>query len=139
MPNLFPATVVFGVWGIFVGELSPYILMLFSISIGLVVDDSVHILSKYISGKEDGMSPENAAVYSLDRAGSAITITTLSLASRHLYFSFFIYTLLPKRSVTAHPNHHGCMGLRLILFAALLIKFDRWMDRNKAAKAAVEG
>ena len=28
IPNLFPATIVFGFWGLLVGELSPYILML---------------------------------------------------------------------------------------------------------------
>ena len=78
MPNLFPATIVFGFWGLFIGELSPYILMLFSISIGLVVDDSVHILSKYIYARRRGEPPEQAVGYSLDKAGSAITITTLA-------------------------------------------------------------
>ena len=44
MPNLFPATIVFGFWGLFIGQVSPYVLMLFSISIGLVVDLSlIHI------------------------------------------------------------------------------------------------
>jgi len=80
MPNLFPATIVFGFWGLFVGQLSPYVLMLFSISIGLVVDDSVHILSKYISALRSGKTPAQSVNYSLDKAGSAITITTLSLA-----------------------------------------------------------
>ena len=58
-PNLFPPAIVFGVWGLLVGELSPYILMLFSISIGLVVDDSVHVLSKYIAARRKGETPEN--------------------------------------------------------------------------------
>ena len=86
--NLFPATIVFGFWGLFVGELSPYILMLFSISIGLVVDDSVHVLSKYIVARRSGHEPEGAVIYSLDRAGSAITITTLSLAVGTLVLVF---------------------------------------------------
>jgi predicted RND superfamily exporter protein len=79
-PNLFPPAIVFGVWGLMVGELSPYILMLFSISIGLVVDDSVHVLSKYIAARREGKTPESAVAYSLDKAGSAITITTAALA-----------------------------------------------------------
>ena len=63
LPNLFPATIVFGFWGLFVGELSPYNLMLFSISIGLVVDDSVHVLSKYIAARAPGSI--GARIYSL--------------------------------------------------------------------------
>ena len=80
IPNLFPATIVFGLWGLFIGEIGPYVLMLFSISIGLVVDDSVHILSKYLTARRANQSPEGAVEYSLEKGGSAITITTISLA-----------------------------------------------------------
>ena len=139
MPNLFPATVVFGVWGLLVGELSPYILMLFSISIGLVVDDSVHILSKYISGKEDGMSPEKAAVYSLDRAGSAITITTLSLALGTFILVFSSTPYFQSVASLLTPIIIVAWALDLFFLPPLLIKFDRWMDRNKDTKAPVEG
>lgn len=134
MPNLFPATIVFGVWAVFVGELSPYILMLFSISIGLVVDDSVHILSKYISGKKDGMSPESASIYSLDRAGSAITITTLSLALGTFILVFSSTPYFQSVASLLTPIIIVAWALDLFFLPPLLIKFDNWMDRNKAAK-----
>lgn len=134
MPNLFPATIVFGVWAVFVGELSPYVLMLFSISIGLVVDDSVHILSKYISGKKDGMSPESASVYSLDRAGSAITITTLSLALGTFILVFSSTPYFQSVASLLTPIIIVAWALDLFFLPPLLIKFDNWMDRNKAAK-----
>ena len=134
MPNLFPATIVFGVWAVFVGELSPYILMLFSISIGLVVDDSVHILSKYISGKKDGMSPESASVYSLDSAGSAITITTLSLALGTFILVFSSTPYFQSVASLLTPIIIVAWALDLFFLPPLLIKFDNWMDRNKAAK-----
>ncbi len=127
MPNIFPATIVFGVWGLFVGELSPYILMLFSISIGLVVDDSVHILSKYIVGRRRGDAPEEAVDYSLDKAGSAITITTLSLAvgtfvlvlSNTFHFQNVALLLTPIIVVA--------WLLDLLFLPPLLIRFDRWI------------
>lgn len=130
MPNIFPATIVFGVWGLFVGELSPYILMLFSISIGLVVDDSVHILSKYIVGRRRGDAPEEAVDYSLDKAGSAITITTLSLAvgtfvlvlSNTFHFQNVALLLTPIIVVA--------WLLDLLFLPPLLIKFDRWIIRR---------
>ena len=73
----FPATIVFGVWGLFVGELSPYILMLFSISIGLVVDDSVHVLSKYISARRSGQTPEASVLISRVEAAQLRWFRTL--------------------------------------------------------------
>ncbi len=131
MPNLFPATIVFGFWGLFMGELSPYILMLFSISIGLVVDDSVHILSKYISAIRSGNTPEAAVKYSLDKAGSAITITTLSLAvgtfvlvlSNTFHFQNVALLLTPIIIVA--------LFLDLLFLPPLLIRFDK----HKAKKA----
>ncbi len=131
IPNLFPATIVFGIWGLLVGELSPYILMLFSISIGLVVDDSVHVLSKYIVARREGESPEAAVQYSLDKAGSAITITTLSLAvgtfilvlSNTFYYQNVALLLTPIIIVA--------LLLDLLFLPPLLVRFDNWLDRRK--------
>lgn len=128
MPNLFPATIVFGFWGLFVGELSPYILMLFSISIGLVVDDSVHVLSKYISARREGEPPESAVQHSLEKAGPAITITTLSLAvgtfilvlSNTFYYQNVAQLLTPIILVA--------LLLDLLFLPPLLVRFDHWAD-----------
>jgi hypothetical protein len=128
MPNLFPATIVFGFWGLFVGELSPYILMLFSISIGLVVDDSVHILSKYISARRDGKAPENAVQYSLDKAGSAITITTLSLAVGTFILVFSNTFHFQNVALLLTPIIVVALFLDLLFLPPLLVKFDKWSE-----------
>ena len=125
MPNLFPATIVFGIWGLFVGELSPYILMLFSISIGLVVDDSVHILSKYITARKAGESPENAVSYSLDKAGSAITITTVSLAVGTFILVFSNTFHFQNVALLLTPIIVVALLLDLFVLPPLLIRFDR--------------
>jgi len=128
MPNLFPATIVFGFWGLFVGELSPYILMLFSISIGLVVDDSVHILSKYISARRDGKAPEDAVQYSLDKAGSAITITTLSLAVGTFILVFSNTFHFQNVALLLTPIIVVALFLDLLFLPTLLVKFDKWSE-----------
>ncbi|HIG43252.1 MAG: MMPL family transporter [bacterium] len=134
MPNLFPATIVFGFWGLWMGELSPYILMLFSISIGLVVDDSVHILSKYITARRKGDGPEAAVQYSLEKAGPAITITTISLAigtfvlilSNTFYYQNVALLLTPIIIVA--------LFLDLLFLPPLLAKFDNWVEQRSFAE-----
>ncbi|NND66350.1 MAG: MMPL family transporter [Halioglobus sp.] len=128
VPNLFPVTIVFGVWGLFVGELSPYILMLFSISIGLVVDDSVHVLSKYIAARRDGKSPEDAVQYSLDRAGSAITITTAALAMGTVILVFSNTYYYQNVALMLTPIIVVALLLDLLFLPPLLVKFDRWLE-----------
>ena len=136
MPNLFPATIVFGFWGLFIGELSPYILMMFSISIGLVVDDSVHVLSKYITARREGQTPENSVSYSLEKAGSAITITTASLAigtfvlilSNTFHFQNVALLLTPIIIVA--------LLLDILFLPPLLTKFDHWVEQRRGQTAA---
>jgi predicted RND superfamily exporter protein len=130
LPNLFPATIVFGFWGLLVGELSPYILMLFSISIGLVVDDSVHVLSKYIYARRQGELPEPAVQYSLDKAGSAITITTLSLAIGTLILVFSNTFYYQNVALLLTPIIVVALLLDLLFLPPLLVKFDNWWERR---------
>lgn len=128
MPNLFPATIVFGFWGLLVGELSPYILMLFSISIGLVVDDSVHVLSKYIFARREGETPETAVQYSLEKAGSALTITTLSLAVGTLILVFSSTFYYQNVALLLTPIIVVALLLDLFFLPPLLVKFDNWWE-----------
>ena len=80
LPNLLPATIVFGLWALLVGQLDPFVMMLFSISIGMVVDDTVHILSHYLEGRRAGADKSDAVTHSIKTAGPALTITTMVLA-----------------------------------------------------------
>ncbi|MDG1943831.1 MAG: MMPL family transporter [Halioglobus sp.] len=134
IPNLFPATIVFGFWGLFVGELSPYILMLFSISIGLVVDDSVHVLSKYIFARREGEAPEVAVQYSLEKAGSAITITTLSLALGTLILVASNTFYYQNVALLLTPIIVAALLLDLLFLPPLLVKFDNWWE-NRAQRS----
>ncbi|GJM13912.1 MAG: RND transporter [Pseudohongiella sp.] len=80
IPNLLPATMVFGFWALFVGQLDPFVMMLFSISIGLVVDDTVHLLSHYLEKRRAGFEKTNSIDYAIKTAGPALSITTIVLA-----------------------------------------------------------
>lgn len=127
MPNLFPVVIVFGFWGLWVGQLSPYTLMLFSISIGLVVDDSVHILSKYMSARNAGNLPKAAIAYSLDKAGSAITITTLSLAIGTFILVFSNTDIFQNVAKLISPIIIVALLLDLLFLLPLLERLDRWL------------
>ena len=138
LPNLFPATVVFGIWGLLVGELSPYILMLFSISIGLVVDDSVHVLSKYIFARRQGEVPESAVQYSLEKAGSAITITTLSLAAGTLILVFSNTFYYQNVALLLTPIILVALLLDLLFLPPLLVRFDNWWEGRRVSAEVIE-
>ncbi len=81
IPNIMPALMGFGVWAILVGEVSLAVSVVVAMTLGIVVDDTIHYLSKYLRARrERGMSPEQAVRYAFNTVGVALVVTTVVLA-----------------------------------------------------------
>ena len=80
VPNVFPALMAFGIWGVFVGQINLAVAAVFSICLGILVDDTVHFISKYRRAREQKYySPEQAIEYAFTNVGSALVVTTVVL------------------------------------------------------------
>lgn len=113
IPNVFPAVVAFGIYGIVVGEVAFMELALLSVSIGLVVDDTVHFLGKYLNAKRAGETAEAAIEYAFTHAGTALVITTVS-------FVVGLLALLGADWVSYHTVVHLMLPIMVI---ALILDF----------------
>ena len=134
LPNLLPATMVFGFWAILVGQLDPFVMMLFSISIGLVVDDTVHILSHYLESRRGGVSQSEAVAHSIQTAGPALTVTTLVLAlgTTILIFANTIYFQQSAKLLV--PIVILALVLDLVYLPTILKRFDNKFSNDSGAK-----
>jgi predicted RND superfamily exporter protein len=80
IPNSIPAFMAFGIWGLMVGQVNMAVAAVFSISLGILVDDTVHFISKYRRGREvKGLTPEQSIHYAFANVGSALIVTTIVL------------------------------------------------------------
>jgi len=80
LPNLAPAAVGFGIWGIFVGEVGLGLSIVAGMTFGIVIDDTVHFLSKYLRARrEQGLDAPDAVRYAFRTVGRALVVTTLTL------------------------------------------------------------
>ena len=85
VPNLFPAAMAFGLWGYAVGEVGLAIAVVAAMTLGIVVDDTVHFLSKYLRARrEHGMDPEAATRYAFRTVGMALWVTSTCLVAGFL-------------------------------------------------------
>ena len=125
IPNLFPAAIIYGLWGIFIKEVNMVAAMTFSISIGLVVDDTVHFLSKYIESRRRGETAEEGIRYAFHSAGSALVITTfaISIGMSTLLLSHFGPMVTAAQMLC--PIIIIALVLDLLFLPACLIMFDR--------------
>ena len=80
VPNLLPAGLAFGAWGMLVGELNMAVSMVSGMTLGIVVDDTNHFLTKYKRARlEQGLDAPDAVRYTFSSVGQAIVVTSLIL------------------------------------------------------------
>jgi len=85
IPNVTPVIVGLGIWGITVGYINVGISIVFGMTLGIIVDDTVHFLSKYLRARrEHGYSPEDAVRYAFSTVGQALLVTTFILVAGFL-------------------------------------------------------
>ena len=82
LPNALPILTTFGVWALLVGTVGFSVAAVGAVAVGLVVDFTVHFLSKYLRARrEDGQTIADAVRYAFRTAGAAIFVTTIILAA----------------------------------------------------------
>lgn len=80
IPNAVPILATFGVWTLLVGQVGMAAATVTATSLGIVVDDSVHFLSKYLRARrEKGLDQADAVRYAFRTVGTAIVLTTVVL------------------------------------------------------------
>ncbi|WP_461430932.1 efflux RND transporter permease subunit, partial [Ketobacter sp.] len=80
IPNAFPAAIMLGIWGFLVGEVNLAVAVVFGVTLGIVVDDTVHFMSKYLRGMEVSNGNINKSIhYAFEHVGAALVTTTIVL------------------------------------------------------------
>lgn len=82
LPNLAPAAMGFGLWYLIDGQVGLALSVVAGMTLGIVVDDTVHFLSKYLHARRERGKDSVAAVrYAFASVGRALWITTLVLVA----------------------------------------------------------
>ncbi|HED18467.1 MAG TPA: RND family transporter [Gammaproteobacteria bacterium] len=85
IPNLVPAGMAFGLWGLLVGQVGLALSIVAGMTLGIVVDDTVHFLSKYLRARrEEGLAPAEAVRYAFHTVGTALWTTSIVLMAGFL-------------------------------------------------------
>ncbi len=114
LPNLIPAAAGFGLWGLFVGQVGLGLSVVTGMTLGIVVDDTIHFLSKYLRARrEKHLSSEDAVRYAFHSVGIAMVVTSVVLIA-----GFMIMTLSHFQ-----PNYQMGLLTSVIIALALLADF----------------
>jgi len=94
LPNLVPAAMGFGLWGLLVGEVGLALSVVIGMTLGIVVDDTVHLLSKYLRARrEKGYDASDAVRYAFRSVGRALVVTSIVLVLGFLVLAMSAFKL----------------------------------------------
>jgi len=126
IPNLAPAFMAFGLWGMIKGEVGLGLSVVVTMTIGIVVDDTVHFLSKYLRARrEQAMEPSGAIQYAFDNVGSAMWITTAALVAGFMVLTLSGYKMNFDMGLMSAITITLALALDFLFLPALLMKVDR--------------
>jgi len=125
LPNLLPAMFGFGLWALISGEINLALSVVASLTLGIVVDDTVHFLSKYQRAKQQGKSPENAVRYAFASVGKALIITTSILCIGFGILTLSDFAMNADMGLLTCIIIFTALFVDLLLLPAFLIMFDK--------------
>ena len=103
----------FGIWYLIEGRVGLSTSMVLGITMGIVVDDTVHFLSKYLRARrERGLSVEDGIRYAFSTVGVALWVTTFVLVIGFLILS------------TSDLAVNGDTGMLVAIVIAIALAFD---------------
>lgn len=126
IPNCIPGVIGFGVWGLTVGQVGLSLSVVVAMTLGIVVDDTVHFLSKYRRARREyGRDPEESVRYAFEMAGQALFTTTLVLVGGFLILLLSPFIPTAQVGVLTAIIIGSALIADLLLLPGLLVAVDK--------------
>ncbi|TMU51065.1 efflux RND transporter permease subunit [Flagellimonas algicola] len=114
IPNVTPVLVGFGLWFLLKGTINTGMVIVFGMTLGIIVDDTVHFMSKFLRARRElGYNAKDAIIYAFETVGKALVTTTIVLLAGFVVLSTSTFAL----------NSYMARITVIIIIAALVIDF----------------
>ena len=131
IPNLAPIGVAFGVWAIFVSQVGLALSIVAGMTLGIVVDDTVHFMSKYLRAKrEKNLTAKDAVCYAFANVGIALLVTTIVLAAGFLVLAMSAFELNSAMGLLTAITICIALVIDFLFLPPLLIALEEGRDEK---------
>ena len=139
IPNIAPAAMAFGLWGIVDAEIGLGLSVVTAMTLGIVVDDTIHFMSKYLRARrQQGLDAADAVRYAFSTVGIALWTTSVALAAGFLILSTSSFVLNAEMGLLVAIVIMFAIAVDFLLLPALLIRFDGWLMGDTKTSPAAE-
>jgi len=138
IPNLIPAGMAFGIWAIVDGEIGLALSVVTAMTLGIVVDDTIHFLSKYLRARrEKGLNAEDAIRYAFSTVGIALWVTSVALVAGFLVLATSSFKLNSGMGLLTAIVIAIALIIDFLLLPPLLIKLDGWLNKGVSEQKVI--
>ena len=125
LPNFIPAIMSFGLWGYLVGHVGIASSVVIAVVFGIVVDDTIHFLSKYLKARREGLPAPEAVRSAFHTVGHALWTTTAVLSAGFLVFATSGFEVSWALGLLVTITILFALVADFLLLPTLLIAIDR--------------
>ena len=125
LPNFIPAIMSFGLWGYLVGHVGIASSVVIAVVFGIVVDDTVHFLSKYLKARREGHAAPEAVRSAFHTVGHALWTTTAVLSAGFLVFATSGFEVSWALGLLVTMTILFALAADFLILPTLLIAIDR--------------
>ncbi|PCJ40542.1 MAG: RND transporter [Alphaproteobacteria bacterium] len=130
VPNILPVIVAFAIWAVINGELGMFAASVTATALGLIVDCTVHFLSKYRRGKvEKNLDVEDAVRYAFSMVGTALWVSSLVLIVGFSSLMLSDFTMNSKMGALTALVIGVALVTDFLLLPVILLYLDKKKDK----------
>ncbi len=135
VPNSVPILMTFGLWAITYGNIGMAAASVSAVALGIVVDDSVHFLAKYLRARrEKGMDKADAIRYAFSTVGIALIVTTIILTLGFLVMAASAFQVNEQLGMMTAATMVIALIMDFTLLPALLLIGHKDKDKDTKEK-----
>lgn len=135
IPNLMPGAIAFGLWGYFVGEIGVAVSVVGAMALGIIVDDTIHIIFRYREARRRGIAPNVAVLEMFDKVGEPMLISSLVLIVGFTLLALSGFHITSSTGKLVAATIFFALVLDWFFLAPLLVVVDSWVEGRKPAHA----
>lgn len=127
IPNALPILSAFGLWALMFGEIGFSVAAVAAISLGIVIDDTVHFLTKYMRARrESGFSAADSIRYAFETVGVAIIVNTVVLSAGFMMLVFSAFKINMEMGLLTSMSIVFALILDFLFLPAFLLLLARF-------------
>ena len=138
VPNLIPPLVAFGIWGLVQHQVGLALSVVVAMTIGIVVDDTIHYLTKYQEARGRGEDPASAIRHAFYEVGTAMWVATVALVAGFLVLTLSHYRVSVEMGLICAMTFGIACWMDYLLLPGLLMTIDHRATTLRPSVAALE-